>query len=161
MIVVSNTSPIINLFAVGQVELLHQLYGKVLIPQAVYHEVVVSGAGQAGAEEIQKLDWIEVRTVVDRALVSVLEGELDAGEAEAIALAVEQQSDLLLLDERQGRQVASRLGLKYIGLLGVLISAKQQGHIIKVKPIVDELIMRAGFWVNPQLYARVLEASGE
>ena len=161
MIVVSNTSPLINLFAVGQIELLHRLYGKVLIPQAVYHEIAVSGAGQAGSQEIQQLEWIEVRAVTDRALGSALQAELDAGEAEAIVLAVEQRSDLLLLDERQGRQVASRLGLKYVGLLGVLIAAKQQGQIATVKSVLDELIVRAGFWVSPALYARVLEASGE
>ena len=161
MIVVSNTSPIINLAAVGQLDLLRQLYGKVIIPQAVYHEITVIGAGQPGAMEVQTLEWIETKQVTNRALVMVLQTELDEGEVEAIALAIELRADLLLLDERLGRTIASRLGLQFIGLLGVLIEAKQKGYTPAVKPVLDDLVTKAGFWVSPQLYARVLQAAGE
>lgn len=90
-----------------------------------------------------------------------LELELDPGEAAAIALAIELKADLLLLDERRGRTVASRFGLRFVGLLGVLIEAKQQGYLGAVKPILDDLITRAGFWVSQPLYERVLQAAGE
>jgi predicted nucleic acid-binding protein len=93
--------------------------------------------------------------------VTVLQMELDVGEAEAIALAKELAADLLLMDGRRGRDIAARLGLRVIGLLGVLIEAKHRGMIPAVKPILDDLKAKAGFWVSQQLYARVLQAAGE
>jgi predicted nucleic acid-binding protein len=161
MIVVSNTSPIINMAAVGRLDLLQQLYEKVVIPQAVYNEITVVGAGQPGAMEVQTVDWIEAKEVTNRILVTALQAELDEGEAEAIALAIQLKAHLLLLDERRGRAVASRLGLRFIGLLGVLVEAKQKGYISRVKPLLDDLMAKASFWVSHQLYARVLREVGE
>jgi predicted nucleic acid-binding protein len=161
MIVVCNTSPIINLAAIGQLALLQQLYARIVIPEAVYHEIAVIGSGQPGANEVQTLEWIETRHLAERALVNVLQIDLDAGEAEALALAVEAKADLLLMDERRGRTVAARLGLKYIGLLGVLVAAKQRGLVTLIKPALDELITRAGFWITKDLYARALATVGE
>jgi len=161
VIVVSNTSPIINLAVVGQLDLLKMLYNKVIIPQAVFREITIDGVGQPGAVETQKLGWIESKPVSDRAFTIALLRELDAGEAEAIALAVELGADLLLLDERRGRSVASRLGLRFIGLLGVLIEGKQKGYISEIKPVIDDLMMRASFWISPKLYAQVLQVAGE
>jgi len=87
--------------------------------------------------------------------------ELDPGEAEAIALAKELKADLLLMDERRGRRVASRLGLRFVGLLGILVEAKHKGLIKAVKPILDSLITKAGFWLGNRLYTRILETVGE
>jgi len=89
MIVVSNTSPIINLAMVDELDLLRELYGKVVMPQAVYDEIAVGGAGQVGAEEVDKLDWIEVKPVTNRPMVTSLEADLNTGEVEAIVLAIE------------------------------------------------------------------------
>jgi len=100
MSVVSNASPLINLARIDQLDLLRQLYGEVWIPEAVYREVVEEGAGQAGAEEVRAASWIKTRDVSNKALVQALRYELDAGEAEAIALALVMQADLLLMDER-------------------------------------------------------------
>ncbi|MSS71872.1 MAG: DUF3368 domain-containing protein [Candidatus Latescibacteria bacterium] len=161
MIVISNTSPIVNLAAIGQLDLLQKLYEKVLIPQAVYREITVAGAGQPGDLEVRTLEWMEVRQVTDHDLVTAICTDVDEGEAEAIALAVEQKANLLLLDERRGRMIASRLELRFIGLLGVLLEAKDKGYISAVKPILDDLIVKAGFWVSQQLYARVLQVAGE
>lgn len=161
MIVVSNTSPITNLAAVGQLDLLRQLYEKVLIPPAVYGELTGSSGGQPGALEVQTLEWIETRPVADRALITALQMELDEGEAEALALAKELAAGLLLLDERRGRAVASRLHLRFIGLLGVLIEAKQRSCLPAIKPVLEDLVAKAGFWIGPQLYARVLQAARE
>src|SRR5919109_178777 len=161
MIVVSNASPIMNLACVGHLELLQQLYGSVIIPGAVYREITVSGAGEAGAAEVQALEWIQVREVADRALATSLQIELDEGEAEAVALAVELKADLLLVDERRGRAVAARLGLTVMGLLGVLVEAKHQGYLPAIKPVLDALLVQAGFWVSQQLYSYVLQVAGE
>lgn len=161
MIVVSDTSPINNLAAIGQLYLLHQLYGTVLIPEAVYLELTEPSFLVAGGTEVQTLDWIQTRNVRDRKLVESLSNELDIGEAEAIALAVEIQAERLLIDERCGRLVASRLNLQYTGILGILVEAKSQGLISEVKPLLNALINQAGFWITEPLYNRVLQLVDE
>ena len=102
-----------------------------------------------------------VVAVADRSLVSSLAGQLDMGEAEAVALAVEQRADLLLVDERRGRAVAANLGLKVIGLLGVLLEAKSKGHLPRLRPVLDDLISKAGFWISNALYDSILRAARE
>ena len=108
---VSNTSPIINLACIGQLDILRQLYGSVAIPESVYHEIAVTGSGEAGSWEVQALGWIETKKTTSRLQAAALQIELDKGEAEAIVLALELNAELLLLDERRGRTVASRLVL--------------------------------------------------
>ncbi|NES00260.1 MAG: DUF3368 domain-containing protein [Symploca sp. SIO1B1] len=161
MIVVSNTSPITNLAAVGKLLILQQLYSSIVIPGAVFRELTEVEYPVPGTEEVQTCDWIITQQVANPALVTSLKQELDAGEAEAIALALELKADLLLLDERRGYQAASSLGLKVQGLLGVLLAAKSRGWIPTVKPVMDDLIGRAGFWVSQALYSRILELAGE
>ena len=161
MIVVSNTSPITNLAAIAQIDLLRQLYGSIVIPSAVYQELTSSETEIPGAIAVQTLQWISTQPVLATALVVSLQQELDPGEAEAIALAVELGADLLILDERRGYQVATRLGLKVQGVLGVLIAAKSRTLIPSVKPVLDDLIAIAGFWVAESLYDRILELVDE
>lgn len=161
MIVVSDTSPIINLAAIGQLELLRHLYGTITIPQAVYHEIAVRGSQQAGAIEIQTYPWFERRQVRDVALVKYFEQYLDAGEAETIALAIELQASLLLLDERRGRMIARQHGLVLTGLLGVLLVAKQRGYLVAIRPVLNDLRSVAGFWIDQELFTQVLETAGE
>ncbi len=160
MIVVSNTSPILNLAVVGQLDLLRQLYGTVKIPQAVYDELT-NPPNQPGSAEVQSSLWIQTESVSNRALVTSLLVDLDPGESEAIALTIELGADLLLIDERLGRQVAGRFGLKFIGILGILLEAKHQGYLPLVKPVLDDLIHTAGFWVSQALYQHVLRTAGE
>ncbi|MEK6657979.1 MAG: DUF3368 domain-containing protein [Nitrospirota bacterium] len=156
MIVVSDTSPIMNLAVIDQLNLLEKLYQKVFIPEAVFHELLTTLPESAAGRVIPKTLWLEKRIVANQSLVDSLILELDLGEAEAIVLAMEMKSDLLLLDERRARQVSSRLGLKFIGLLGILVEAKQKGYIGAVKPIIDDLMVKAGFWVGSRLYNRIL-----
>ena len=96
MIVVSDASPLISLAATGYLEILKQLYEQVIIPEAVSQEITGSTPDLPGASEVQTLEWIIAQSVQDHVVVRALQGELDAGEAEAIALAVELQADLLL-----------------------------------------------------------------
>lgn len=161
MIIVSDTSPINNLAAINHLHLLHQLYGTVLIPEAVYRELTDPNFPVAGATEVQTLDWIKTCAVSDRPLVKELSNELDIGEAEAIALAVEISADQMLIDERQGRLVASRFNLRFTGLLGILIEAKNRGLITEVKPILDALVNEAGFWIAEPLYNKILHTVNE
>jgi len=161
MSIVSNASPLINLARIGKLDLLRQLYGELVIPEAVWHEVVVKGVGQPGVDEIKAASWIKTQQVANRQLVQALRQELDAGEAEAIALTIETKAELLLMDERLGRETARHLGLRYTGLIGVLIEAKHKGLISKVKPHLDALRDMAGFRVSDALYIRVLQDEGE
>ncbi|MFS0513279.1 DUF3368 domain-containing protein [Nostoc sp. UIC 10607] len=161
MIIVSDTSPINNLAAINHLHLLQQLYGTVLIPEAVYRELTDPNFPVAGATEVQTFIWIETRPVQDRTLVEALSNELDIGEAEAIALAVEMKADQVLIDERRGRMVAASLNLSYTGILGILVEAKSQRLISAVKPLLDALINQAGFWVAEPLYKRVLQLVDE
>lgn len=161
MIIVSDTSPINNLAAINHLHLLHQLYGTVLIPEAVYRELTDPNFPVAGATEVQTLDWIKTCAVSDRLLVEALSNELDIGEAEAIALAVEISADQMLIDERQGRLVASRFNLRFTGLLGILIEAKSRGLITEVKPVLDALVNEAGFWIAEPLYKKILQTVNE
>ncbi|MBF2009000.1 MAG: DUF3368 domain-containing protein [Chlorogloeopsis fritschii C42_A2020_084] len=141
--------------------LLHQLYGTVLIPEAVYRELTDPNFPVAGATEVQTFDWFQTRAVSDRTLVEALSNELDIGKAEAIVLAVEIKADQVLIDERRGRLVATRLNLRYIGILGILIEAKSQGLIAEVKPLLNALTDEAGFWVAEPLRNSVLQLVNE
>jgi hypothetical protein len=159
--VVSNTSPITNLAAVGQLNLLQQLYGSIIIPQAVYDEMAGLGYAVPGTIEVQTLPWIQTRQVINRTLVTELQIEVDEGESEAIALAVELVAERLLIDDYAGRVAASRFGLNLTGILGVLLVAKHRGFIPTVKPVMDDLMAQAGFRISNQLYADVLQSAAE
>lgn len=160
MIVVSNTSPLSNLAAIGRLEILQQLYAKVLIPSAVYQEIIDSGETDPATLAIQTLDWIECQSITERPLLQKLQINLDPGEAEAITLAVELKAERLIIDERRGRNEAIQLGLQVTGLLGILIAAKQQGFISMVRPVLDDLRAN-GFWIRDRLYTEILQLAGE
>lgn len=164
MIIVSDTSLITNLAAIGQLDLLHQLYSRVIIPQAVYNEMVGIDKVVPGAVEVQQLSWIQTQTVVNSQQVTEIQenqNNIDLGEAEAIILSLELKADLLLIDERRGRTVATSYGLNVTGLLGVLLQAKKQGLIPAIKPLIDQLIATADFRVSQELYAIVLQSADE
>lgn len=161
MIVVSDASPIIGLAAVDQLDLLRELYGEILVPTAVHEEVAAGEPEAPGTRELRDAAWIRTRHLDNTALVQALMLELDRGEAEAIALAVETDADLLLVDERRARIVASRFGCSVLGVLGVLIEAKQRELLSAVKPVLEALEERAGFRISEALRTRVLEVAGE
>ena len=156
MIVVSDTSPILNLARIGRLELLPSLYEQVVIPPAVFGELTASASQDFPAIDTARNSWLLLGTPKDQERVLQLRADLDAGEAEAIVLAVELQANLLLVDERRGRRTAEALGLRITGLLGVLADAKQAGLIEFVKPLLDDLIQKARFWIGPELYREVL-----
>jgi len=161
VIVVSDTSALSNLAIVEHLWLLEVIYQTVLIPDAVASEL--AAASNPAISAILKLDWIKTRAITQSQLANQLQQErgLDAGEANAIALALELQADDLLIDERLGRQEAVRLGLSIIGILGVLLVAKQRSLIPQVQSVMDSLIEEAGFRISPQLYQRVLTLAQE
>ena len=159
MIVVSDTSPILSLALIGQLDLLHDLYGTIVIPEAVRSEIV--STDQSGAHEVAQADWITTRPIEPDVVLRLLLREVDRGEAEAIGLALQLDADVLLIDERKARHLAAYLELGVVGLLDVLQEAKQRHLIISVKPLLDELIAHARFRLSHKLYQRTLFTAGE
>jgi len=161
MIVVSNTSPLINLAWIGCLNLLNDLFQRILIPQAVWDETVGVGQGRPGAPETAAAAWIERCQVKNTNLVLALRQDLDAGEAEAIALAVERSAALLIMDERLGRETVERFGIRPIGTIGVLVAVKRSGLIPHIRPHLDTLRSEAGFYIADTLYRHVLTDNAE
>ena len=163
MIVISDTSVITNLAAIDHLQLLPQLYNQVTLPEAVYRELTDMDTPVPETIEVQMASVLEVRQVVNRQVVERLRYEvrLDPGESEAIALALELDADLLLIDERRGRAEANRLGVRITGLLGILVEAKRKNLIVSVKPLMDDLIAASQFRVSSPLYNQILNMVDE
>ncbi|QFS51768.1 DUF3368 domain-containing protein [Nostoc sphaeroides] len=126
MTVVCNTSPITNLAAIAQLDLLRQVYSEIVIPVAVYDELTALPNPVPGTLEVQTLSWIQVQRVVDQAQVVEFRRKVDRGEAEALALALEVSAERVLIDDAAGRAIALELGLTITGVLGVLLTAKKR-----------------------------------
>lgn len=159
-VVVSDSSPIRALAQLDLLSLLSQLYGTVAIPSAVLREVTRRGRlfdpltpGQLTLFHVQD-------PTTD--LVAPLEfDDLDAGERDAIRLAIEISADGLLIDESLGRRVATRLGLRVTGTLGVLCQAKLRGSIPAVAPLLERLQTEINFFLAPTLRRTILADIGE
>lgn len=155
---VSNSTPLIGLSIVGHLELLREFYGEVWIPPAVWQEVVEAGQGLAGSREVSAAvaaGWMRVVVPPDQQLDQLLKQELDAGEAEAIALAVTSAAEVLAIDERAGRQVTRNYNLNIIGTVGLLTRAAQEGRISSLRDDLDRL-RQIGFRISNYLYRNAL-----
>lgn len=160
MIVISDTSAITNLAAIGHLLLLKQLYGTVVIPEAVYKELKKKPLS-AGGVEAKTFDWIQIRPVSNRTMVNEFLQSLDIGESEAITLAIELNADLVLLDERAAREVAENRNVQLTGVLGVLLAAKEQGLITELRPLITVLRTQKDFWLSEALCNTVLRSTAE
>lgn len=144
MIVVSDTTPIISLLKAGHLELLRDLYGKVLIPKAVFRELTENPVYLKESGIIKKSEFLEVSEAGNRKAVNVLRSVtgLDAGESEALILYDEQKADLLLMDERKGRSVAKQLNVRHVGTAGILMLAYDKGLLqpAEVKSCIDTML---------------------
>lgn len=157
MVVVSDTLSVSNLIQLGNLQLLNQLYGTVTIPPAIKRELYRI---EDHARFIEKLDWIQVVAPVDQRMVLQLLDDLDLGESEAIVLAIEQNADYLMIDEYLGRKMARELKIKVVGVLGVLVLAKEKGLIGQVRPLIEKL-QEIGFRLSKNLIESVLAQAKE
>ena len=158
MIVISDTSVITYLIQIDELLLLKELFGEVIIPEKVKEELSQI-SGQLSI--IESTDWIKVRRITNQNLYNEIEENLDSGETESIVLAIELQADILLIDEKKGRRIAEKYGLRITGLLGILIEAKEENIIKEVKPMLDRLIYEIGFRISPRLYQEILKKVNE
>lgn len=158
MLTVSNTSPLLNLAIVDHLFLPEKQFQTVYIPEAVLAELRVNEdlKGSNHLKAALEKGWLKVQPVQNKALVQLLRRELDQGESEAIALAIEKQADLILLDEKEGRRIARTLNLKITGILGIAIKAWQQGDLESMPAFIQQLRTQAGFHISPNLEQQIL-----
>lgn len=161
IVVVSNTSPIYYAIQLGKVDLLRELYGGIFIPEQVAHELVGGVSGRMISTQLKVREWIQTKSVANQSYVARLNNEIDLGEAEAIALAKELYSDLLLIDDQLGRKIADREGVRKTGILGVLLDAKRTNLIPQIKPLLNKLYQETNFHGSNELYQQALALAGE
>lgn len=151
MIVVSDTGPINYLVLIEQIGVLPVLHGKILIPPAVHAELQSADTPPPVVEWARQLpDWVEVKIPS----MVLLEHGIHLGEAEAIALAIEERAVLLLMDDARGRTYANSQGLRITGTLGVLEAASRRG-LVNLPDCIQRL-QRTSFRAHPQLLEALL-----
>jgi predicted nucleic acid-binding protein len=161
MIAVCNTSPISSLIQIGHLTLLEKLFTGLWIPPEVAAEL------DDGAEFLG--DWrtapgaasIRTRPIQNRALLRDLSGRVHLGEAAAITLTAELDDALLVIDDSSGRRIATELGQRCTGTVGLLVTSKRAGHLARIAPLLKDLRLRARFWISDAVIARALELAGE
>lgn len=158
--VICNSSILIHLAKIGKIELLKEYFQEVTIPEAVYKECIVEGDSRDEISMIKSADWIRVLKVNDRKMVKLLQSSLDDGESEAIALALETKSELILLDDSDAREKARLFGLTITGTIGILLRAKVDGKIYNLKEMLEKL-RETGFRITDTLQTKLLKEAGE
>lgn len=163
MEIVSNTSPLVTLSAIGELRLLRELAARVYIPSAVAYEIVDRGTGWQEARQVQEAiaekQWLLVEAVEETPLLTLLRRQLDPGESEAIVLA-QRRVIPILLDDSDARKAAATLGLEFFGSLAVLKLSKRRGLIRSAKPLVVAM-REAGTYFSDNLIEEFLNDIGE
>ncbi len=148
-LIITDTSCLIVLSRIGALGVLHGLYRTVVVTDVI--------AGEFG-EPLP--EWIEVRKVANGAYQKLLEASLDAGEASAIALAIETDDALLVVDDLKARREAARLGIRMTGTLGILFRARERGVVPEIAPLIAAM-EEAGFRIAPAIIDELLLKVGE
>jgi predicted nucleic acid-binding protein len=157
VIVVSDSSPLIALSSVDSLDLMQLLFDTVIIPVSVRDEVM----GTAAKIVVEMPSFISVEPVAAKLPVRFFKLNLHAGESEAISLALERGIQGIILDDKQAREIATELGLKVIGTLGLLTLAKRKGFLSEVRPIMLQIIERVNFRIAPSVLNRALSLIDE
>ncbi|MEM6799909.1 MAG: DUF3368 domain-containing protein [Bacteroidota bacterium] len=161
MIVISDTTILSTLYLIGKLDWIKKLFAEIYIPSAVYQELLELESAGYDLSVFHEARWIKIKSIQNQSLVQKLKEDLDIGESEAIALAIESNADFLLIDERKGSRKAQELGIPTLGLLRLILELKERGIIQLVKPVLDNIKNKGGFWLSAALYTKILEAAGE
>lgn len=156
--VIANASTLIGLSRIGQLNILREIFHEVVIPQSVYDEVVTES--KYGSEEIKSAKYLKVEKVTDNKVIELFLGYLGRGEAEVLTLSKEKRAELILIDEKKARKAARRARFKVIGVLGLLLEAKNKGMIRAVKPFIEEL-NKKGFRLSKKVTERALKEASK
>ena len=147
--IVSDSGPIIAFSRIGRMDILRSLFGKIIVPKAVYEELVTAGKGKPGAAEVRQSAWVQCREVRNPEGMGEFPTSLHKGEREAIVLAHEIGIPLLI-DERRGRRTAATMGVTVIGSLTILAEAHREGIIQDAASLVQDML-NSGYWINPEI----------
>lgn len=163
MLVVSDTSPLSNLAIIGRLSLLQEQFPEIGIPPAVARELAAldNPPAQTALSQSLQAGWLKVIPLPTSAPFPIQLRGLDAGETEALRLALSTETKCVLMDEKEGRQCAESLGIRTIGVLGILITSKQSGSISSLRTEIDKLRQEAGFFIARPLEPQVLAIVGE
>jgi predicted nucleic acid-binding protein len=161
MIIVSDTSPVSNLILIRRLDVLQKVFSEIIVPPAVDAEIRALKQFGKDLSEYENAGWIEIIAPRNQQKLQTFKAKLDEGEAQAIVVALETNCDLLLMDERIGTNIARREGLNTIGLIGVLIKAKEKGMIESIGEVLSELRNQASFWIGEELERKILKEIGE
>jgi predicted nucleic acid-binding protein len=153
--IIVNSTPILALHEIGQLEILKKLYGEIIIPDAVRREVTVKDANTLTGKP-----WIVIAPITNLTAKELFTTALHDGEVEVMLLAKERGADLVIIDDGLARRHAKFLKLTVTGTIGVLLRAKSNGVIKAVKPVLDDLI-RCGFYLSDDVYREVLRLAAE
>jgi predicted nucleic acid-binding protein len=156
---ISNTSPLLYLHLVKQLDLLPRLYGTVFVPPAVEAELQAGAERGVDVPQIKTLHWLQVMSLASVISIPMVM-DLGRGEAEVIGLGLENPNSRLILDDTLGRRIARLQGLQFTGTVGVVVKAKQNGLLAAVSPVISAL-QEAGLWLSESLVAEVLCQAGE
>lgn len=156
--VVLNNTPLVALWTLECLSFLRDLFGDVLVPQAVYEEFVATEQS-ARQQALDASSWIHITPLHDPRQALLYVG-LDRGEAEVLALAQERSARLVIIDERKARRYAQRLDLPLTGTIGVLLAAKHNGLVPAIAPLLNQLL-QAGLFLSPELVAKALDLAAE
>ena len=157
--IVCNTSPLQYLHQLGLLHLLEALAGRVVVPSAVVHELAAGRAQGVDLPIPEQLEWVAVRTPLSAPVIPLVV-DLGPGETEVLALALESGNAEVLLDDALARRVATMLGVRYRGTLGLLLDAKKAGLVAAVGPLLDRL-KSLGFRLSRDTQCNVLELASE
>ena len=163
MIIVCNTGPLIALAKLNSMDLLKELgFQRVLIPACIRKELLGKIGPESNTIEVALDEFIEVEKLgATEQPVEAAASALDEGEKEVILLGASTKDRvILLLDDQAGRRVARTLGIPVVGTAGLLLSAKKQGFIEAVSPLLISL-REQGYWLSDALLAEVRRLSGE
>ncbi|MBW4463186.1 MAG: DUF3368 domain-containing protein [Nodosilinea sp. WJT8-NPBG4] len=157
MTIVSDASSLGSLALIDYLWLLEALYGTVVISEVVARELAT--AKNARIQAVLSVSWVKVQVPTEGAIATIQQQgqQFDLGETQTLALALQLNADELLINERRGRQVAQALGLSAIGIVGIVIVAKQRALIPSVRRVMDALVELAGFRISHQLYQKILK----
>lgn len=158
--IISNATPLIAFARIQRLDLLRQVIGTLVIPEEVAKEIRGYRGGHYSEINLNRETWISIQVVQSSAQVQLLLPTLDRGEAEVIALALEQHANLVLLDELTGRKVAESLQLPVLGSVGILIRAKEMRLIPAVRPLLEKMVQR-GVRYSQRFVTSILNRIGE
>lgn len=161
MIVCTNSSPLITLARVGQLDLLRQLFQQLEIADEVYQEVVVQGAGRPASMAVGQAAWIKRDPPADAPAIAALHAQhpLGMGEIATVLLVVTLKADLAIIDDRAARQLARAKGILVMGCIGILESAYRKGYVTDLRALYMQLLS-TGMHVNRHLLNHSLHSCG-